>query len=343
MAHGRFTGVVHCYSSSRALAERATALGLHLGIGGILTFKRSDELRDIVRRHAARPAAAGDRRALPCPGAEAGPDQRAGLHAVRGPGAGRSAGSRCRKRGEADDRQFLPPVRQGARPWAAWPREDHRPRLRHLVGRADDRLRLRRLPLDRPAQQAAPLLHPDRSAGPDHPGRQRPRPADAAARRRRAAHRCADLHPRPCRSRARHRRPARAQQRHAPGRSRPMATPWSSKTSARASTTPSWTTAAELGYWRPQLEPSIFDGPFQVGPVEILPFRQSHGRSDSWGLRIGDFAYSTDCDTLDEPLSRCSMASTPGSSTRCATGRTRATPISSAHWAGSTGSGRRRA
>ena len=48
MAVGPFTGVVHCFSSSRRLAERAVAMGLHLGIGGILTFKRSDELRAIV-------------------------------------------------------------------------------------------------------------------------------------------------------------------------------------------------------------------------------------------------------------------------------------------------------
>lgn len=48
MAAGAFTGVIHCYSSSRRLAERAVAIGLHLGIGGILTFKRSDELRATV-------------------------------------------------------------------------------------------------------------------------------------------------------------------------------------------------------------------------------------------------------------------------------------------------------
>ncbi|MFO1066969.1 MAG: TatD family hydrolase [Geminicoccaceae bacterium] len=48
MRAGRFGGVVHCFSSGRALAERAVAIGLHLGIGGILTFKRSDELRAIV-------------------------------------------------------------------------------------------------------------------------------------------------------------------------------------------------------------------------------------------------------------------------------------------------------
>ena len=49
MAEAPFTGVVHCYSSSRRLAERAVAIGLYLGVGGILTFKKSDELRATVR------------------------------------------------------------------------------------------------------------------------------------------------------------------------------------------------------------------------------------------------------------------------------------------------------
>ena len=49
MARGPFTGVIHCYSSSRRLAERAAAIGLYLGIGGILTFKKSDALRATVR------------------------------------------------------------------------------------------------------------------------------------------------------------------------------------------------------------------------------------------------------------------------------------------------------
>lgn len=48
MARGTFTGVLHCFSSGRRLAERAIAVGFHLGIGGILTFRRSDELRRIV-------------------------------------------------------------------------------------------------------------------------------------------------------------------------------------------------------------------------------------------------------------------------------------------------------
>ena len=49
MREGPFTGVIHCYSSSRALAERAVALGLHLGIGGIATFKRSEDLRATIK------------------------------------------------------------------------------------------------------------------------------------------------------------------------------------------------------------------------------------------------------------------------------------------------------
>ena len=49
MERGPFTGVIHCYSSTRRLAERATAIGFYLGIGGILTFKKSDELRATVR------------------------------------------------------------------------------------------------------------------------------------------------------------------------------------------------------------------------------------------------------------------------------------------------------
>jgi phosphoribosyl 1,2-cyclic phosphate phosphodiesterase len=56
----------------------------------------------------------------------------------------------------------------------------------------------------------------------------------------------------------------------------------------------------ELGYWRPQLEPHAIEGPFRIGRLEIVPVRQGHGRGESWGFRIGPFAYSPDCDRLDE-------------------------------------------
>jgi TatD DNase family protein len=49
MAEAPFTGVIHCYSSSAELGFAAIEMGLYLGLGGVLTFKRSDELRATVR------------------------------------------------------------------------------------------------------------------------------------------------------------------------------------------------------------------------------------------------------------------------------------------------------
>jgi TatD DNase family protein len=42
-------GVMHCFSSSRQLAEAALALGFYISISGIVTFKNAEELRAIVR------------------------------------------------------------------------------------------------------------------------------------------------------------------------------------------------------------------------------------------------------------------------------------------------------
>jgi TatD DNase family protein len=46
---GAFPILLHCFSSGRELMERATALGAYVSFSGILTFKRSDELRAIAR------------------------------------------------------------------------------------------------------------------------------------------------------------------------------------------------------------------------------------------------------------------------------------------------------
>lgn len=48
-ANGPFPGLIHCFSTGRALAEGAVALGMYISISGIVTFKRADALRDIVR------------------------------------------------------------------------------------------------------------------------------------------------------------------------------------------------------------------------------------------------------------------------------------------------------
>lgn len=45
---GAFTAVLHCFTGSRELAQRAVALGHFISFTGILTFKKSDELRAIA-------------------------------------------------------------------------------------------------------------------------------------------------------------------------------------------------------------------------------------------------------------------------------------------------------
>jgi TatD DNase family protein len=42
-------GVMHCFTGDADFAGRCVALGLHLGIGGVLTFPRSTAIRDAVR------------------------------------------------------------------------------------------------------------------------------------------------------------------------------------------------------------------------------------------------------------------------------------------------------
>lgn len=46
---GAFPAILHCFSSGRALAERGIELGLTLSFSGILTFKNSQDIRDIAR------------------------------------------------------------------------------------------------------------------------------------------------------------------------------------------------------------------------------------------------------------------------------------------------------
>lgn len=53
-------------------------------------------------------------------------------------------------------------------------------------------------------------------------------------------------------------------------------------------------------YYKPMLEPHVIEGPFTIGGINITPFAQDHGFSQSLGFRFGDFAYSTDVVALDD-------------------------------------------
>ena len=49
MASGTFPAVLHCFTGSADLARRGISLGLYVSFSGILTFKKSDALREVAR------------------------------------------------------------------------------------------------------------------------------------------------------------------------------------------------------------------------------------------------------------------------------------------------------
>jgi TatD DNase family protein len=48
-AGGSLRGLIHCFSTTRELSERATRIGFLISLSGILTFKNAVELREIAR------------------------------------------------------------------------------------------------------------------------------------------------------------------------------------------------------------------------------------------------------------------------------------------------------
>jgi TatD DNase family protein len=49
MGKGAFAALLHCFTSSRALAQAGLELGLYVSFSGVLTFKNSQALREIAR------------------------------------------------------------------------------------------------------------------------------------------------------------------------------------------------------------------------------------------------------------------------------------------------------
>ena len=49
MEKGAFTGVIHCFTSSQYLAEKAIELGFYISISGIATFKTAQSIRDSIK------------------------------------------------------------------------------------------------------------------------------------------------------------------------------------------------------------------------------------------------------------------------------------------------------
>jgi TatD DNase family protein len=49
MGKGAFKALLHCFTASRRLAEAGLELGLYVSFSGVVTFRNSQELRDIAR------------------------------------------------------------------------------------------------------------------------------------------------------------------------------------------------------------------------------------------------------------------------------------------------------
>jgi TatD DNase family protein len=49
MGQGPFTGLIHCFTGTQALADAALALGFCISVSGIATFKKSEDLRAVLK------------------------------------------------------------------------------------------------------------------------------------------------------------------------------------------------------------------------------------------------------------------------------------------------------
>jgi len=49
MGTAPFTGLIHCFTGSKRLADAALELGFHISASGIMTFKKSEELRGVLK------------------------------------------------------------------------------------------------------------------------------------------------------------------------------------------------------------------------------------------------------------------------------------------------------
>lgn len=49
MAQGSYPGVIHCFTASRAFADKALALGFYISISGIVTFRNAKDLQETAK------------------------------------------------------------------------------------------------------------------------------------------------------------------------------------------------------------------------------------------------------------------------------------------------------
>lgn len=48
MNKGAYPGLIHCFSSGQKMADAALEMGFYISVSGIATFKKAQELRDVL-------------------------------------------------------------------------------------------------------------------------------------------------------------------------------------------------------------------------------------------------------------------------------------------------------
>jgi TatD DNase family protein len=49
MRAGRFKGLIHCFTGTKYLADKAVELGMYISLSGIITFKNAQAIRDALQ------------------------------------------------------------------------------------------------------------------------------------------------------------------------------------------------------------------------------------------------------------------------------------------------------
>ena len=94
---GEAGGVMHCFTETWDVAQRALDLGFHISFSGIVTFKNAVELKDVARRVPLDAHADRNRQSLPRAGAASRQAQPAGVGAARRRGD-RARCAKCRSK-----------------------------------------------------------------------------------------------------------------------------------------------------------------------------------------------------------------------------------------------------
>ena len=114
MEKGAFPAVLHCFTGSRDLAQRAVALGCYVSFTGILTFKKSDELRAIAAELPQDRIFIETDAPYLAPGRFRGKRNEPAYVVEIAQALAEVRGVASRGHCPADQREFLPPVRQGS-------------------------------------------------------------------------------------------------------------------------------------------------------------------------------------------------------------------------------------